>query len=73
VLPETTEEELQEAVYGIPADPEKAKLAAFLTGVLQRVQAVSTSQWAMLSSSSGWPSGEPQRGRRGGTRLRGGV
>jgi hypothetical protein len=35
VVPETSEEELQEAVTRIPADSEKVKLAAFLSDVLR--------------------------------------
>jgi hypothetical protein len=40
VLPEVSEQELQEAVEEIPADPEKLKLAAVLTDLLQRVPPV---------------------------------
>jgi hypothetical protein len=40
VLPETSEQELVQAVEEIPADPEQLKLAAFLTDLLQRVPPV---------------------------------
>lgn len=47
VLPEAPEEELQQAVEKIPADPEKLKLAAFLTDLLQRAASIST-PWAVF-------------------------
>jgi hypothetical protein len=48
VLPETPERELQQAVADVPADPEKLKLAAFLTDVLQRALSVSPTPWVVF-------------------------
>jgi len=40
VLPETSEEELAEAVTGIADDPEKVKLAAFLSEVIDQLTGI---------------------------------
>jgi hypothetical protein len=40
VLPETSEEELEKAVAGIADDPEKVKLAAFLTNLVEQATGV---------------------------------
>jgi len=48
VLPGTTDQELQEAVAEIPADPEKLKLAAFLIDVLRRAASISPTPYAVF-------------------------
>lgn len=48
VLPETSEQELQEAVDEIPADPEKLRLAAFLADLLKRAASTTPTPWAVF-------------------------
>jgi hypothetical protein len=49
VLPETTEEELQQAVSEIPADPEKLKLVAFLSKAIDEATGVQgSSPWVVF-------------------------
>lgn len=48
VLPKTSQKELREAVDAIPADPEKVKLAAFLTGALKEAISTSPTPWAVF-------------------------
>jgi hypothetical protein len=40
VVPETSEQELQEAITGIADDPEKIKQAAFLTGLIEKATGI---------------------------------